>query len=99
MADDRYSKQRRKVTPPHFGLADMRKSHRLTQEAVAEQIKVLTGEPFYSGSLSLIEKGHRGASEPVLRALEQIFGLAPGSATTDYEPSHARRKSDEAVPA
>lgn len=93
---DKFRNQRRKVTPPHIGLADLRKSHRLTQEAVAQQIAVLTGEPFYSGSLSLIEGGHRGASEPVLRALEQIFGLAVGALDVHYEPSHARRKGEAA---
>jgi transcriptional regulator with XRE-family HTH domain len=92
----KYTKQREKVVPPHLGLADLRKSHRLTQGAVSDQIAILTGEPFYSGSLSLIEGGHRGASEPVLRALEQIFGVAVGALTVDYEPSHARRKESVA---
>jgi transcriptional regulator with XRE-family HTH domain len=92
---DKYKQQRQKVTPPHVGLADLRKSHRLTQAGVAQQIEAITGEPFYSGSLSLIEGGHRGASEPVLRALEQIFGIELGAMRTDYTPSHARRKTEE----
>lgn len=92
---DKYKNQRRKVTAPHIGLADLRKSHRLTQDAVAQQIAVLTGEPFYSGSLSLIEGGHRGASEPVLRALEQIFGVSLGAMKVDYQPTHPRRKVEE----
>lgn len=88
---DKFRNQRPKVTPPHIGLADLRKSHRLTQSHVSEQIEIITGEPFYSGSLSLIEGGHRGASEPVLRALEQIFGIAEGSLRVDYAPTHSRR--------
>lgn len=92
---DKYKNQRRKVQAPHVGLADLRKSHGLSQVQVAERIAVITEEPFYSGSLSLIEGGHRGASVPVLRALEQIFSLAPGAMVTDYEPSHSRRKVED----
>lgn len=88
---DKFLNQRPKVTPPHVGLAALRKSHKMTQAAVAEQVAAITDEDFYSGSLSLIEGGHRGASEPVLRALEQIFGLETGSLLVDYEPSHSRR--------
>ncbi|MGZ4518927.1 MAG: helix-turn-helix domain-containing protein [Mycobacteriaceae bacterium] len=90
--DDPYSQQRPKVTPPQIGLADLRKSHKLTQANVAEQVAAIIDGEFYSGSLSLIEKGHRGASAEVLRALEQVFGLAEGAVAVDYTPSHSRRK-------
>ena len=93
----RFDQQRPKVQPPHIGLADLRKSHRLTQTAVAEQVAAITDKPFYSGSLSLIEGGHRGASADVLAALEQIFGLAAGALVVGYEPSHDRRKKDTAA--
>lgn len=86
-----YDKQREKVTPPQIGLKDLRNSHRLTQADVASQVAAIIDKPFYSGSLSLIEGGHRGASAEVLRALEQIFGLATDAMTVAYEPSHDRR--------
>lgn len=90
---NRFTDQRPGVSPPSIGLADLRKSHRMTQKDVAEQVAAITDpEPFYSGSLSLIEGGHRGASSGVLRALEQVFGLAEGAITVDYEPTHSRRK-------
>lgn len=92
MSSDRYEKQRAKVSPPTIGLAALRKSHRLTQDDVAKQVAAITDEPFYSGSLSLIEGGHRGASAAVLAALEQVFGLAAGDLAVDYDPSHPRRK-------
>lgn len=89
---DKYQSQRDKVPPPSLSLADLRKSHRLTQGAVAEQVASIIDEPFYSGSLSLIEGGHRGVSIAVLRALEQVFGLSEGALTVPYAPSHSRRK-------
>lgn len=87
-----YDNQRSKVAPPALGLADLRKSHRLTQAQVAEQVAAILDEPFYSGSLSLIEGGHRGASDAVLRALEQVFGLGAGAISVTYKPTHSRRK-------
>lgn len=87
----KYEQQRDKVTPPQIGLKDLRNSHRLTQADVADKVAAIIDKPFYSGSLSLIEGGHRGASAEVLRALEQVFGLAAGAITVDYEPSHDRR--------
>lgn len=93
MATTSIDKQRPKVEPPRIGLADLRKSHRLTQASVAEQVAAIIDETFNSGSLSLIEGGHRGASADVLSALEQVYGLAPGAMRVDYEPSHSRRKA------
>lgn len=90
-ATDRYTEQRPRVAAPRIGLADLRKSHKLTQGAVADRIAAIIDKPFYSGSLSLIENGQRGASAEVLAALEQVFGLAPGSMAVEYEPSHDRR--------
>lgn len=94
---DHYRNQRAKVDPPRVGIADLRKSHRMTQAHVADQVAAILDEPFYSGSLSLIEGGHRGASTEVLRALEQVFGLAAGAISVDYKPSHSRRKKGEAA--
>jgi hypothetical protein len=84
--------QRPKVRPPMIGLAALRKSHKMSQVEVAAQVAAIIDQPTYDGgSLSLLEGGHRGASEPVLRALEQVFGLETGSLVTDYAPSHSRR--------
>lgn len=82
----------REVTPPSIGLADLRKSHRLTQAQVAEQVAAIIDKPYNSGTLSLLEGGHRGASADVLAALEQVFGLGPGAMAVNYEPGHDRRK-------
>lgn len=95
-SDDAYTGQRPKVTPPRVGLADLRKSHRMTQAAVADAVAALIDKDFYSGSLSLIEGGHRGASPEVLQALEQTFGLANGALVVDYEPARDRRKAPAA---
>lgn len=94
MPNIEYDKQRPKVTPPHLGLAALRKSHRLTQAQVAEQVAAIIDKEFRGTSLSLIEGGHRGASAEVLRALEQVFGLADGDLSVTYEPSHDRRKRE-----
>lgn len=84
--------QRPKVRPPMIGLAALRKSHKMSQVEVASQVAAIIDQPTYDGgSLSLLEGGHRGASEPVLRALEQVFGMETGSLAVDYEPSHSRR--------
>lgn len=96
---DKYNKQRPRVTPPHIGLAALRKSHRLTQGDVAQQVAAIIDKDFLGTSLSLIEGGHRGASTDVLRALEQVFGLAEGDLVIDYEPSHPRRKQQPKEPA
>lgn len=91
MAKIEYEKQRPKVTPPQLTIAVLRKSHRLTQSAVAEQVAAILDKPFNAGSLSLVEGGHRGASAEVLAALEQVYGLASGDLLVDYTPSHVRR--------
>lgn len=90
-----YTDQRPKVSPPSIGLADLRKSHRMTQTAVAEQVASIIDKAFLGTSLSLIEGGHRGASDEVLRALEQVFGLGSGAMTVAYDPSHSRRKVED----
>lgn len=84
--------QRPKVQPPTLTIATLRKSHRMTQAQVAEQVAAIIDNDFYSGSLSLIEGGHRGASADVLAALEQVFGLAAGDLQVNYTPSHDRRR-------
>jgi len=92
MSRTEYDKQRPKVTPPHIGLAALRKSHRLTQAQVAEQVEAIIDDKFRDTSLSLIEGGHRGASSQILRALEQVFGLAEGDLVVTYVPSHTRKR-------
>lgn len=92
MSQTDYDKQRPKVSPPQIGLAALRKSHRLTQVQVAEQVEAIIDTDFTGGSLSLIEGGHRGASAQILRALEQVFGLAEGDLVVNYTPSHTRKR-------
>lgn len=97
MTNAKYSGQRDKVAPPQIGLAQLRKSHGLTQAAVADKVAAIIDKPFVSSSLSVIEGGHRGASGEVLAALEQVFGISPGSLWVGYKPSHDRRKSEDAA--
>lgn len=92
MPKTKYDEQRPKVLPPQVGLAALRKSHRMTQGQVAAEVAAIIDKPFYSGSLSLIEGGHRGASAEVLRALERVFHLDEGDLAVPYEPTHDRRK-------
>ena len=94
---ERYTHQRRPVVPPKIGLAALRRCSGLTQAEVAQQVAAKIEKPFYSGALSNIEKGHRGASAEVLAALEQVFKLAPGELEVEYEPSHDRRPKLSAV--
>lgn len=89
---DKEEERRKAVKPPMFPLAQVRKSHGWTQAQLAEKVHAITDEPFSPGSLSLIEKGHRGASASVLAALGQAFGMDPDAAEVDYTPSHSRRK-------
>lgn len=96
MANKTYPKSR-EVSPPSIGLADLRKSHRMTQAQVADQVAAIIDKPYSSGTLSLVEGGYRGASAEVLAALEQVFGLGPGSLVVDYKPSHDRRKTKAAA--
>lgn len=97
MPNTKYGQQRQPVPPPQIGLADLRKSHRMTQAEVAAQVASIIDKDFRGTSLSLIEGGHRGASHEVLRALEQVFGLAESAMTVPYVPSHDRRKREETV--
>lgn len=90
---------RRTVAPPVVGLAAVRGSHRLTQDAVAEGVAALTNKTFTKGALSAIENGHRGASAETLRALETVLSLPAGSLQVAYEPSHDRRKTPAQVSA
>lgn len=92
MPKNEYTDQRPKVNPPQLGIAALRKSHRMTQAEVAKQVASIIDKPFLAGSLSTIEGGHRGASDEILRALEQVFGLATGDLAVNYETSHTRRK-------
>lgn len=82
----KYDGQRPPKTPPHLSLGDLRAVSGMTLEKVCGEVTAVTGRTFTRGALSAIENGHRGASEPVLRALEVAYGLRPGALVTDYAP-------------
>lgn len=82
----RYDDQRPRRTPPHLSLGDLRAVSGMTLEQVCTAVAETLGQPFTRGALSAIENGHRGASQPVLAALEVAYGLRSGALVTDYEP-------------
>lgn len=72
--------------PPHVSLGDVRAISGKTLDQVCDAVGEELGKPFTRGALSAIENGHRGASRPVLAALEVAYGLRPGALATDYLP-------------
>jgi len=92
----RYGAQRSKKTPPHVSLHDLRTVSGKTLDQVCEAASEVLDKPLTRGALSAIENGHRGASAPVLRALEVAYGLRPGALVTTYQP---RQRDLDAVPA
>lgn len=86
MAD--YSGQRATKTPPHTSLRNLRRVSGLTLEQVCEAVTEIAhlSKPMTRGSLSAIESGLRGASQPILDALAIAYGLDAGDITTDYDP-------------
>lgn len=93
----KYETQRRKVQPPLVPLAALRASLGLTQDEVCKSVAAITNKSFTKGALSAIELGHRGASAATLSALEVALRLPAGSLVVGYEPSHDRRKGEEAA--
>lgn len=82
----RYDAQRPRKTPPHVSLGDLRSVSGKTLDEVCEAASEALGKPLTRGALSAIENGHRGASRPVLEALEIAYGLRPGALVTNYMP-------------
>lgn len=89
-----YDKQRTRKVPPHISLGDLRSISGKTLEQVCALVADELGKPFTRGALSAIENGHRGASAPVLAALEVAYGLRPGALSTTYVP---RNREDVAA--
>lgn len=63
----------------------------LTIDGLIERIYDLTEQRVTRGAISAIERGHRGASPDLLRAMEMAFDIRPGEIVTDYEPNPSRR--------
>lgn len=90
-ASTKYANQRARKTPPHVGLADVRKALGLTMdEVIANVAREFPELRLTRGAISAIESGTRGASDQMLAALCVGYGLAPGSITTAYEPRSRR---------
>jgi len=85
-----YDQQRRKVTPPHVSLHDLRLATGITIDALCERIADVTGKKPTRGAISAIENGHRGASVELLTAIAGAYGLPAGAITTEYQPRRAQ---------
>ena len=86
MSKSKYENQRKRLTPPHVSLADLRAASGLTLDAVCGRMQEVTGQPFSRGALSAIENGLRGASAQTLESLAIAYGLRAGAIRTDYQP-------------
>jgi hypothetical protein len=73
--------------PPHISLATLRSvSGKRLADVCASVEKTLGVDKVHPGTISAIEKGIRGASQPMLDALALAYGLQPGAIVTDYSP-------------
>lgn len=86
----RYAPQRKKVTPPHVSLGDLRVAVGITIDELLDRLEDAAGKRYTRGAISAIENGHRGASDDLLEALSVAYGLRTGAVTTEYEPRAAR---------
>ena len=83
----KYTKQRAVRTPPHATLKGLRKASGLTLEQVAGAVAEILGSTNVNrGTISAIESGLRGPSQPMLDALAVAYGMEPGDLVTDFEP-------------
>lgn len=64
----------------------MRVVANLTLDELAIAIGEVSGDRPSRGTLSAIESGTRGASDEILRSMEQVYGLEPNTITTAYRP-------------
>lgn len=85
-------RRRPKRTPPHVPIKALRLVANWTLEDEAAELERVLGERPSRGSLSAVESGTRGASDELLRAMEEVFGLEPGMITTSYRPRLTPRK-------
>lgn len=88
---DKYAKKapRKPVNSPHVSLRALRTAMGLTLDQIIARVQQEAPGQFPSlsrGTLTAIEKGYRGASGPMLRALALAYGLEDGDITTDYVP-------------
>mgnify|MGYP003117800279 CR=1 FL=1 len=86
VAQRRYEANRSKTAVPHVPIRALRVVAGITLDELARRIEEETGHRYTRGALSGIEGGHRGASAELLRALEIVYGLAPGDIDTQYKP-------------
>lgn len=91
----RYAQQRKPKTPPHVSLRTLRLALKLTLDDIADRIEENRGDRPTRGALSAVESGLRGASAELLGAMEEAYGIEPGTITTTYQPRSTPRTSDE----
>ena len=78
---------RAQKNPPHVPLAAIRQLSGKKLAEVCKSIEHTLGvDKVHPGTISAIESGTRGASQPMLDALAIAYGLKPGDIVTDYDP-------------
>lgn len=91
-AKRRYAQQRERRTPPHVTLKTLRlvlkkfSDGQWDLDDICDSVESITGDRPARGTISAVENGNRGVSAELLSALEQAYGLEPGSITTEYQP-------------
>jgi hypothetical protein len=83
--------------PPHVPIKALRLVACISQDELADRIFEITGKRPTKGSLSAIESGLRGPSVELIAALEEAYGLNPGTISTTYRPRAAQRDSESAA--
>ena len=73
-------------------LGAARRAARMTLQDVCDHINAdaTFPKPVERGTVSAIERGHRGASDAMLAAIASALGLAIADVDTDYEPRRSR---------
>jgi transcriptional regulator with XRE-family HTH domain len=88
----KYTKQRKKVVPPHVPIKGLRVAAGLSMDQLIAKLAVVSDRTYTRGAISAVELGHRGASPELLSALERVYGLDPGMISTTYEPKTSGRR-------
>ena len=88
------------VTPPLVGLGHLRRAHGYSVDDVIEGVRAITGRTYKRGSISGIELGHRKASDDLMAALLEFYGLTDAAHVYPRPrliPAPVRRQAGEAA--
>jgi len=73
-----------------IALRTLRLATGITLDELRWRLEEISGHNYSRGTLSALETGKRGASEDILRQIEQAYGLPEGSVLTSYVPRAQR---------